>query len=193
MLTSAEAAHLLAEHGRGAPWTQHCYAVAQAARHVGQALQRVRPVDLDHLWALALLHDIGRAVTHDPVLHGVAGFRLLSGLGHRDGAYVCASHVLFGLRAYEAARFGLPAQSFVPRTHEQRIVPLVDYLVEFDRPTTLQTRFASLRARNAKDGWFLDRLERAQAAAQAFMTQFTAETGQSVERLVAESARAALM
>ena len=87
-------------------------------------------------WSAALLHDIGRHVTHDPVRHGVAGYNLMMELGHPDEAYVCASHVLFGLKAEEAAQFGLPRKNFVPRKMEEMLVALIDYLIEFDKPTT---------------------------------------------------------
>ena len=63
--------------------------------------------------------------------------------------------------------------------------PLVDYLVEFDRPTTLARRFASLRARNGGHDLFLGRLDRAYGAARRFMAELEGELGDSVERIVA--------
>jgi len=188
-LSRHEAIGLLAGYGRGAAWTKHCTAVADAAACVGSVLQERRAIDLDALWSTALLHDIGRCVTHDPIMHGVEGYNLLMKLGHQDAAFVCASHVLFGLDASDAARFGLPAQDFVPRTHEERIVPLVDFLIEGDQPTTLDRRFRALRQRNASNDLFLERLDRARCAAAAFMTQLDEETGRSVEAVVASSGR----
>ena len=106
-------------------------------------------------------------------------------LGHPDEAYVCASHVLFGLKADEAAQFGLPRKIFVPRKMEERLVALIDYLIEFDKPTTLQARFSSLRARNADNGFFFSRLGRAEKAANDFMAAIASAMGQTFEDALA--------
>ena len=79
----------------------------------------------------------------------------------------------------------MPACDFLPRTTTERLVPLVDYLIEVDTPTTLNRRFASLRERNAENAFFLARLDRARAAARTFMDELEANMGQSVESIVA--------
>ena len=131
------------------------------------------------------MHDIGRHVTHDPVLHGVEGYKFLLARGHHKEARICASHILFGLKAEEALEFGLPARDFVPHTIEEQVVTLVDFLIEFDQPTTLERRFVSLRRRNADNAYFLERLDRAFGAATSFMAQIEQDIGGSVERIVA--------
>jgi uncharacterized protein len=185
MLTPKESMRLLSEYGREAGWTRHCVAVAKAAARVGDVLAKNRPIDRSFLWSAALLHDIGRHVTQDPLLHGTEGYKLLSMLKHEKEAYVCASHILFGLNAAEAFQLGLPARDFVPCTIEEKLVPLVDYLIEYDQPTTLDLRFSSLRERNSGNSFFLNRLDRAKASAKLFMTQIEEEIGESVERIVA--------
>jgi len=162
MLSRDEAKALLLKYGEGRPWTRHCFSVADAAEAVGSLLRFLHEVNVHWLWSAALLHDIGRYATHDPIIHGVEGYHLLMGLGHEEEAFVCASHVVFGLHASEAVQLGLPDHDFLPVTYEQRIVPLVDYLLEADRPTTLERRFASLRERNAGDDRFLGWIKRAQ-------------------------------
>ncbi len=184
MLSRDEATALMVEYGEGLPWTRHCLAVADAAQAVGALLGDHHAIDIDSLWSMALLHDIGRYVTHDPIMHGVEGYKLLMDLGHKDAAFVCASHVVFGLRESEAVHYGLPAQDFVPRTSMERIVPLVDFLFEGDQPTTLETRFASLRKRNAGNDPFLDMLDRARGAATSFLAELGSEIGHSVEDVV---------
>ena len=184
-LSRDNAIKIMEEYGKGAAWTRHCFAVADAAEGVGSALEPHRTIDLGFLWPAALLHDIGRYVTHDPIRHGVAGYDLLMRLGCGPEAHVCASHILFGLEACEAALFGLPARAFIPRAIEERIIPLIDFLIEYDRPTTLDLRFSSLRRRNAGNGFFLNRLGRAQERAQAFMTQLNREIGEPVEEIIA--------
>ncbi len=181
-----EAMGIMAAYGRRAAWTKHCFAVADAAAKVGSALKDHRAVDLDFLWPAALLHDIGRCVTHDPIRHGVAGYDLLMRLGYQSEANVCASHILFGLDACEATLFGLPARDFVPHTVEERLVPLVDFLIEFDKPTTIDRRFSSLRKRNADNDFFLSRLDRARERAEVFILQLNEEIGDPIEDIIAK-------
>jgi uncharacterized protein len=185
MIAQQEAVRILDQWGQGAPWTRHCLAVADRAAAVGAVLQPHWRLDRAFLWSAALLHDIGRHATHDPVLHGVAGYQLLAGLGHAKEARVCASHVLFGLRPDEALLCGLPVGDFRPESIEEKLVALIDYLVEFDQPTTLARRFASLRRRNAKHPFFRKRLERAFRSAKAFMTEIEQTIGASLEHMLA--------
>lgn len=185
MLSRQESMELLDEFGGGTAWAKHCIAVAEAAEGVGRVLERSHAIDCSFLWSAALLHDLGRYKTHDPVLHGVEGYKLLTRLGHEREAYVCASHILFGLNAADARELGLPDQDFLPRTIEEKLVPLVDYLIEHNRPTTLEHRFRSLFKRNAGNAFFLSRLERAHEAARCFMTQIGEEIGDSIERIIA--------
>lgn len=185
MLTRSEAQTILVQHGQGALWTKHCEAVAEAAARVGQALGEHRVIDQGFLWSAALLHDIGRCVTHDPILHGVEGYHLLMGLQHPEEAFVCASHILFGLDSAQAARFGLPPRDFLPQTMEERLVPLVDFLLEGVRPTTLSQRFLGLRRRNAGNDAFVSQLEVAYDRASSLLVELSAELGESVEDIVA--------
>jgi hypothetical protein len=85
----------------------------------------------------------------------------------------------------EKTQLGLPDRDFALRTIEEKLVPLVDYLIEYDQPTTLHGRFTSLRRRNGGNAFFLDRLERTYETARLFMTQIEEEIHESVERIVA--------
>lgn len=184
MLSRTEASQILVEYGAEARWVEHCVAVAVMADYLAPLISRSYRIDTDFLWSAALLHDIGRYVTHDPVRHGVAGYNLMMELGHPEEAHVCASHILFGLRANEAASFGLPCESFAPRRMEEVLVTLIDYMIEHDRPVTLTERFSSLRKRNADNEFFYSRLGRAEKAAVHFMDQISGSIGQSLEEVV---------
>lgn len=187
MLNRRQADALLSAHAAGADWSRHCRAVAQSADRAAPLLAGVFDLDTEFLWRASLLHDIGRFATHDPVLHGVEGFRLLTVLGHEHEARVCASHILFGLTAEEASELGLPPLDFVPRTFEERLVPLLDYLIEFDRPTTLESRFVGLRARNADNAYFMSRLGRAETAAAVFLGELDERLGVSFEAWIVKA------
>ena len=184
MLSHNDSIELLAEYGRGAAWVDHCLAVAKSAFRLGQAMESRYAIDMQYLWSTALLHDIGRYATHDPIRHGVEGYNLLVKLGHEEEAFVCASHILVGLEASEAVQFGLPARDFIPSTIEQRIVPLADLMIEGIRPTTLEHRFSALRKRYAENSFLMDRLDRAQQTAMSFMAQISAAIGNPVEKLI---------
>lgn len=185
MLSRSNARRILSKYGRNAGWTNHCIAVASLADYLAPNISKHHKIDADFLWSAALLHDIGRHVTHDPVKHGVAGYNLLMELGHPEEAYVCASHVLFGLKADEAAQFGLPFKAFVPRKMEEMLVALIDYLIEFDKLTTLQARFSSLHARYANNDFFFSRLDRAEKAANGFMKFISRDMEQPIEEVLA--------
>ena len=188
-MTHEKARSLLAGHSLGEAWARHCHAVADSALRLGSVLGGTWPIDHDFLRSAALLHDIGRHFTHDPVGHGVEGYHLLMRLGHEREAHVCAAHILFGLEASDAEQCGLPARDFIPRTVEERLVTLADFLVEHDAPTTLDRRFASLQERNAGNGFFLGRLEGARARAQAFMHDINDAIGGRVEDVLASPER----
>ena len=184
MLLHNESIELLAEYGKGATWVKHCFAVADSASRLGHVIESRYAIDRQYLWSTDLLHDIGRYITHDPIMHGVEGYNLLFKLGHEEEAFVCASHILFGLEASEAVQFGLPARDFIPHTIEQRIVPLVDLMVEGVQPTTLDRRFSSLRKRYVDNRFLMDRLDRAQQTAMSFMIQISEAIGEPVEKII---------
>ena len=113
MLSYSDAQDLLHSYGKDAAWIRHCRAVSRVAERLAIAIGPNSPLDAEFLKVAALLHDIGRYKTHDPVMHGVEGYHLLTGLGHHREAFVCASHVFCGMPQAEAIRYGLPEQDFL--------------------------------------------------------------------------------
>ena len=109
------------------------------------------------------------------------------GLGHDREAFVCASHVFCGMPQAEAIRYGLPAQDFLPRTLEERLVPLIDSVVELDRPTTLEQRMLSIARRYQGNGPFLERMQQAALIARGLLLSVNSEFGISLEQLAAEA------
>jgi uncharacterized protein len=187
MLSYESALHLLYSYGKDAAWIRHCLAVSRVAKRVAEVLEPQRAIDAGYLTTGALLHDIGRYKTHDPVLHGVEGYLLLTSLGHEREAFICASHVLCGMPAAEAAHYGLPLRDFLPTTIEERLVPVIDGLVEFDRPTTFEERCESIARRYKGNALFLERFSVAAAIGRKFLEEFDNEYGISLERIAAET------
>lgn len=188
-LTYDNALTLVQQYGGDAAWTRHCLAVSRVAEQVGRVLAEHHPIDREFLRVAGLVHDIGRYRTHDPVQHGVEGYRLLTSLGHHREGFICVSHVQCGLSAAEAAAAGLPEQDFLPRTLEERLIPVFDSMVELDRPTTVQERFASLARRYQGNDAFLESVERSHRRVRAVMDDVERFSGLSLERIALEALR----
>ncbi len=183
--SSAEASHLINRYGNGAPWVKHCLAVSRVASYLSDIFAAKYAINIEFIRTASLLHDIGRYKTQDPILHGIEGYRLLISLGYVDEAFVCASHVLYGLSSAEASRYGLPEQDFIPISFEEKLIPLIDFLVEHDRAVSLDKRFESLRLRNSANKDFLMKLEKAEVKARTFMHRLNSEFNISMEELTA--------
>jgi uncharacterized protein len=186
-LTYEQALALLHRYGGEAPWTRHCKAVSKVADLAGTLLANRCPFDRGFLRVAALVHDIGRYRTHDPVLHGVEGYRLLASLGHHREAFICASHIQCGLSAAEAAQAGLPEQDFLPRSLEEQLIPVLDSIVEMDRPTTVTLRFTSLARRYEGNAAFLASIERSHDRVRGIMEEVERRYEISLEKIAAEA------
>ncbi len=184
MLSYEDALTILSRYGKESDWTRHCHAVADLATLVSLTLKNKAELNSEFFRSAALLHDIGRYVTHDPILHGVEGYKLLTELGHHEEAFICASHILYGLNSCEAVKYGLPEKDFIPISFEEKLVPLIDFMVEFDKPTTLKNRFISLRKRNLNNEYFLTKLEDAEKTATLFSLDINEKFGVSLEDVV---------
>lgn len=178
-----EAVTLLSRCGNGAPWIKHCSAVSRVATYLSNIYATKYAINIDFIRTASLLHDIGRYKTQDPIFHGIEGYRLLVSLGYVDEAFICASHVLYGLSSAEASRYGLPEQDFIPISFEEKLIPLVDFLVEHDRAVSLDKRFESLRLRNSANKDFLMKLEQVEVKARTFMHRLNSEFNISMEEV----------
>ncbi|MCL4449842.1 MAG: HDIG domain-containing protein [Candidatus Thermoplasmatota archaeon] len=90
------------------------------------------------LEAGALLHDIGRTVTHS-IFHGVEGYRILKREGMDETiARFCSTHVGAGLLKSTARKLKLPDQDYIPRTIEEKIVCNSDTLLNGDRVVKIE-------------------------------------------------------
>lgn len=92
-----------------------------------------KPIDLELLIAGALLHDIGRAVTHC-VAHGVKGGEIARKFELDERVVrIIERHVGGGITAEEAVALGLGNRSLLPETLEEKIVCIADKLVAHDK------------------------------------------------------------
>jgi uncharacterized protein len=163
------------------------FSLARLAARYADIFAAHYDLDKSFVKTAALIHDIGRYKTHDPIRHGLEGYRLLTDLGYHREAFVCASHILCGLDKDEAMQYGFPEQEFMPRTLEERLIPVCDSLVEYDRPTTLEKRVASIKQRYQWNDHFLWKIERAAERVRNFIDNADRKFGISMEKIAAET------
>ena len=114
----------------------HCRAV----RDLALAYASDPLVDRGLVEAGALLHDIGRGVTHD-LRHAEAGGEICRSFGLDEAVVaVVERHIGAGLTADECSVLGLVPRDCVPRTLEEKIVAHADNLVKGTRVITLEER-----------------------------------------------------
>lgn len=107
----------------------HCATV----RAVAEAMaERIPQADMDLVIAGALLHDIGRSVTHS-IMHGPVGAQILAERGYPPVlTEIVRRHTGAGLDQQDVEEMGLPPGDYLLRTIEQKIVAHADNLVSND-------------------------------------------------------------
>lgn len=141
---------------------KHCKKVSEVA----QEIARKTGADVELVREGALLHDIGRAVTHDPFYHFIASGEVLRKEGCDESiARIAERHFAAGMTAEEAKVLNLPPGDYLPRTLEEKIVSLADNIVFGDKKATFHQflkRLDELEEQDKKKAWFTQRtIERA--------------------------------
>jgi uncharacterized protein (TIGR00295 family) len=130
---------ILREEGVNNSVLKHVTKVAEVAKDLTEKIKaKGHVVDEELVVAGALLHDVGRAVTHD-VSHGVIGGQIIRRrkLGEKL-ARVVERHVGGGISSEEAADLKLGSLNLTPETLEEKIVCYADKLVDGDKRIEFQ-------------------------------------------------------
>lgn len=131
----------------------HCAAVKTLAMEIfnkirGGAAPCVNgeiPLDPDLILAGALLHDIGRSVTHD-ITHAVEGERIAERLSlPRPIIDIIERHIGAGLTKEDALELGLPPKDYIPLTREEKLVSYADSLISGTRVDSYEQTVEKLR------------------------------------------------
>jgi uncharacterized protein len=130
-LSVKEALRLLRKAGCAPNVVKHCKTVADLATRIAQQIARNgTPVDVHLVTIGALLHDIGRAQTHE-IKHAIIGAKIARSFDLPEAiVQIVERHIGSGITAKEAARLGLPKRSFLPKSLEEKIVAYSDKLVK---------------------------------------------------------------
>lgn len=109
---------------------RHCLAVEKKAVELADLVAgNGVKVDRELVSLGALLHDVGRAVTHG-IRHGVEGGRILRERGFPQLARFAENHVGAGIPREETGELGLPHRDFLPLTVEEKLVAYADKVME---------------------------------------------------------------
>ena len=123
---------LLIENGCSIKVVNHCQAVARLALETAEILNKKGlKVDLELVEIGALLHDIGRSMTHT-VDHAIKGAEIAKKSGlPKQVVSIIKRHVGGGITSNEAKALGWPTDDlYVPLTLEEKVVSYADKLIE---------------------------------------------------------------
>lgn len=128
----------------------HSEKVRDLAMEMARRIQRNgTAVDMEAVEAGALLHDVGRAQTHD-IMHIVEGERIAKQYGIPENIQrIIRNHAGAGIEREEAQKLGLPDGEYVPRTVEEMIVAHADNLTGI-RHRNLSEAYALFRRKAGK-------------------------------------------
>lgn len=160
MIAREKALRALHEAGCSEEVVRHCLTVERAALSIAEKiLANGHKIDLKLVSIGALLHDIGRARTHD-IRHGVEGGKILRKMGLRDFGRFAERHIGAGIPANEAKELGLPARDFIPKTLEEKVVTYADKLVMGSRRGSYDEALESFKSELGHQHPIVDRSRR---------------------------------
>lgn len=134
-----QALKILREVGCSTSVIHHCEAVSRLAVEMAAAYRKHGiNVDLKLVEIGALLHDIGRARTHK-IDHGVIGAKIARSKHLAEPiVQIIERHLLAGITAQEAQKFGLPVKDYLPHTIEEKIVLYADKRISGPRRVNIE-------------------------------------------------------
>ena len=112
----------------------HCIAVRNIAVRIAERAN----ANITLVEAGALLHDIGRSVTHD-IGHAVEGAKIAKKIGlNNEIINIIERHIGAGISKEEAKKIGLPTKDYTPQTLEEKIVCHSDNLIEDNKQQNIE-------------------------------------------------------
>ncbi|MEW6070587.1 MAG: TIGR00295 family protein [Candidatus Thermoplasmatota archaeon] len=129
-----ECLRILKKAGCSKAIIKHCKAVAELACKIA----RYANADLKLVECSALLHDIGRSITHG-TKHGTEGAKIARALGLDERVcLIIERHLGAGICRAEAKELGLPEKDYIPKTLEEKIVAHADNLIASNKKQKLE-------------------------------------------------------
>lgn len=145
MISPERALRLLKEEDCSREVIKHILAVTEESMEIAKNISKNgHEVDLELVKIGALLHDIGRSVTHD-ISHGVEGARILRERGLEELAPFAENHLGAGISKDEAKNLDIPTKDYLPETLEEKIVTYGDNLIRGNKTQTFAEALEELR------------------------------------------------
>ncbi|AEH60983.1 metal dependent phosphohydrolase [Methanosalsum zhilinae DSM 4017] len=146
MLSEKQCLEILRKVGCSEYVIAHSRSVSELAEKITyDIIEKGGSVDLKLVIAGAILHDIGRSVTHD-IDHVVEGVKIAEDLAlGPEITGVIRSHVGGGISQEEAQEFGFPENNYMPQTLEEKIVAHSDNLIKGTTRISLDERIESMK------------------------------------------------
>ncbi len=114
---------------------EHCKKVAEIALKISSDINNINK---NIIMAGALLHDIGRSLTHS-ISHGLKGAQILEKEKiDRRVINVVKNHIGTGITESEAKKLNLPIQNYTPKNLEEIIVSFADKLTSGEKEIGVQ-------------------------------------------------------
>lgn len=139
---------------------KHCMKVAEIALRIAERIRNNGyDVDLNAVKKGALLHDLGRAITHAPFEHFILSGELLRNDGFDEKiAKIAERHFSAGVTKEEARRLGLRiVKNFMPESIEEKIVCYADKVTRGDEEISFEEflrRLDELEREHPETAWF---------------------------------------
>lgn len=127
---------------------RHCIAVTALALEIAAKLQaKGIKINLPLVEAGGLLHDLGRAKTHE-VNHGLVGMQMGKALGFPQPLLdIIKRHVGAGITSEEARWLNWPSDNYIPITIEEKIVCYADKRIDHVRVAPIEEEIHKLQSR----------------------------------------------
>jgi uncharacterized protein len=157
MISREAALNILKDSGCNDKVIDHCIAVSDLAMEIAAKIKsQGKKVDLELVEIGGLLHDLGRAQSHE-IDHAVLGVELARscGLGP-ELQEIIKRHIGAGITREEARKMDLPDDDYIPVTIEQKIVAHADNLLIGTKRISMEKRIHKLQ----KKGAGRDRIDR---------------------------------
>lgn len=140
-----EALVFLKEVGCSQEVINHCIAVANLALTTAKTIQdRGFDVDIYLVEVGAILHDVGRSITH-AVDHAVVGAKIAKKAGLPESIIsIIKRHVGGGITQNEARNLGWVNDVYIPITYEEKIVAYADKLIEKSKIAPIENTIEKL-------------------------------------------------
>lgn len=137
---------------------KHCIKVAEVALKIAE---RFDNVDREAVKIGALLHDIGRAITHG-LEHFIHTGEILRKEGFDEKIVrIAERHFACGITKEEARKLGLNVdRDYVPESIEEKIVCMADNLVDDDREVSFEDflkKLERLKKEKPETAWFTEK------------------------------------